>query len=125
MKHNDIRELAARFFDAIERGDIDTVRSIYADSARIWHNTDSQESSRDENLRVLQGFIKAVPQRRYTNRRLQVFDRGFVQQHLLAAKLASGKETSLSACIVCEVEDDRISRLDEYFDSAALAAWRE
>jgi ketosteroid isomerase-like protein len=124
MKPGEIRELATRFFDAIEKGDIECVRGIYADGARIWHNIDGRESSREDNLRVLEGFIEAVPKRRYTNRKLSVFDSGFVEQHLLIGKLANGKDTSLSACVVCEVENGRITRLDEYFDSAAIATWR-
>lgn len=124
MTTHDIRELATRFFDAIEAGDTAIVREIYAGGARIWHNTDGKESTREENLRTLEGFIQAVPTRRYTNRRLVAFDSGFVEQHLLVGTLANGKEVSLPACIVCEVQEGRITRLDEYFDSAALAAWR-
>ncbi|MCC7257297.1 MAG: DUF4440 domain-containing protein, partial [Gammaproteobacteria bacterium] len=37
---DDITALARRFFDAIEQGDIATVRAIYAPDAVIWHNTD-------------------------------------------------------------------------------------
>ena len=119
-----ISDLAKRFFDAIEAGNIATVRAIYADNARVWHNTDGKETSREENIRTLEGFIGAVPTRRYTNRRLDVFETGFVEQHLLVGRLANGKDVSLPACIVCEVKDGRITRLDEYFDSAALATWR-
>jgi ketosteroid isomerase-like protein len=116
--------LAKHFFDAIEKGDIDAVRTIYAPDAVIWHNTDGLASTREENLKVLTNFIKAVPSRRYTERRVGVFDGGFVQQHLLKAKLANGKDLALACCIVCEVKDGRITRLDEYFDSAALAVFR-
>ena len=33
-----MRALITRFFDAIERGDIDTVATTYAPDAVIWHN---------------------------------------------------------------------------------------
>lgn len=124
MTPTQIRDLATRFFDAIEAGNIATVRAIYAEDARIWHNIDGKETSREENLRTLEGFIGAVPTRRYTNQRLNAFESGFVEQHLLVGKLANGRDVSLAACIVCEVKDGRITRLDEYFDSAALATWR-
>ena len=75
-------------------------------------------------LRALKSFIRNVPERHYTRRRLEVFEGGFVEQHLLKAKLPGGKEVSLSACIVCKVREGHITRLDEYFDSAALADWR-
>jgi ketosteroid isomerase-like protein len=116
--------LAKRFFDAIEKGDIDAVRAIYAPDAVIWHNNDNLETSREDNLKVLTNFIKAVPTRHYLDRRVGAFDGGFVQQHLLKGKLANGKDLALACCIVCEVKDGRITRLDEYFDSAALAVFR-
>ena len=116
-----IAVLAKRFFDAIEKGDIATVAAIYAPDAVIWHNTDGLASTREENLKVLTNFIKGVPTRTYLNRRLDAFADGFVQQHVLKGKLANGKELVLAACIVCKVKDGRITRLDEYFDSAALA----
>jgi ketosteroid isomerase-like protein len=124
MSPSDTRVLAQRFFDAIERGDLAVVQAIYAPDAIVWHNTDGIVGTVADNLKTLANFIKHVPERRYADRRLDVFEGGFVQRHLLKAKLASGKDVSLAACIVCRVEDGRITRLDEYFDSAQLAAWR-
>jgi len=66
-----------------------------------------------------------VPERRYTDRRIEAFEGGFVDQHLLRGRLASGKEVSMAACLICKVVNGRITRLDEYFDSAALATWRD
>lgn len=124
MSHDATRQLAEKFFSAIERGDLQAVQAIYAPDAIVWHNTDGIASPVAENLKTLSNFIKHVPERLYVDRRLDVFDGGFVEQHLLKAKLANGRDVTLSACIVCKVKDGRITRLDEYFDSAALAAWR-
>lgn len=125
MTKGEIEHLARAFFDAIENGDIAKVRDTYAGDAVIWHNFDDKESTREANLATLDGFMRAVPTRRYTERRVNVFEDGFVQRHLLVGKLASGKDVSLAACVVCTVKNGRITRLDEYFDSAALAKWRE
>ena len=124
MPYEATRQLAESFFNAIERGDLEAVRTIYPPDAIIWHNTDGASITADENLEMLESFISNVPERHYTRRRLDVFEGGFVEQHLLKGKLANGKEVQLSACIVCKVREGRITRLDEYFDSAALAAWR-
>ena len=118
-----IRAVATRFFDAVETGDIETVRSIYHPDVVIWHNTDGLETGRDENLEVLRGFVGRAPERRYTDRRLDVFPGGFVEQHLLKARQPDGRTLELAACVVCKVEDGRITRLDEYFDTAPLAGW--
>jgi len=121
----DIKTLAKSFFDAIERGDIEAVRGIYAPDAVIWHNTDGLESTVEENLRVLTGFVQNIPTRRYENRRLEVFADGFVQQHVLHGVNRKGKAFTLAASLVCKVVNGRITRLDEYFDSAAVAPWME
>lgn len=120
----DMRALAKRFFDAVEAGDLDTVRGIYAPHARIWHNTDGSEQSVAENLATLAGFVQRIRDRRYTERRVGAFDGGFVHQHVLTGVRADGVTVSLPACIICRVEDGRIVRLDEYFDSAHVAAFR-
>jgi ketosteroid isomerase-like protein len=125
MSSEAIRKLANDFLDAIERGDIETVQSIYAPDAVVWHNTDNIAQPVADNLATLTNFIRYVPERRYTDRRIEAFDGGFVDQHLLKGRLASGKEVGMAACLICKVVNGRITRLDEYFDSAALASWRD
>jgi ketosteroid isomerase-like protein len=125
MNSDAIKKLANDFLDAIERGDIETVQSIYAPDAVVWHNTDNIAQPVTDNLATLTNFIKYVPERRYTNRRIEAFDGGFVDQHLLKGKLVSGKEVSMAACLICKVVNGRITHLDEYFDSATLATWRD
>jgi len=125
MSNQAILKLANDFLDAIERGDIETVQAIYAPDAVVWHNTDDIAQPVAGNLATLTNFIKYVPERRYTGRRIEVFDGGFVDQHVLKGKLVSGKEVSMAAVLVCKVVNGRITRLDEYFDSATLATWRD
>lgn len=117
--------LAKRFFDAVEAGDIDTVYASYAPEAKIWHNTDGLEQSREDNAAVLRDFVRRIPSRTYADRRLKVFEGGFVHQHTLRGVRADGVSVSLTACIVCAVEGGRITRLDEYFDSAQVTAFRQ
>ncbi|MBL8559212.1 MAG: nuclear transport factor 2 family protein [Hyphomonadaceae bacterium] len=121
---DDIRNLATRFFDAIEKGDVDTVAATYADDVAVWHNTDQLENTKAENVETLKGMVKFSKFRTYTNRRLEVFPGGFVQQHVLEAEGLSGYRLSLPACIICAVSNGKITRLDEYFDSAVVNAWR-
>jgi ketosteroid isomerase-like protein len=119
----DIASLAKRFFDAIEAGDVEAVAAAYADDVAIWHNTDGALQSKAENLQTLAGLIRAYPHRRYEDRRLTAFPGGFVQQHTLRAVRRDGAHRELPACIVCQVANGRITRLDEYFDSAHVAAF--
>ena len=121
----DILALAKRFFDAVEQGDIDTLYNCYAPEAKIWHNTDEQEQSRDDNAETLRGFAKRISNRVYANRRVHAFDGGFVHQHDLKGVRSDGVALSLPACLVCLVKDGKITRLDEYFDSARVAEFRK
>ena len=77
-----------------------------------------------QNLETLANFVQAIPVRRYEDRRLLVTADSFVQQHALRCPRADGSMRELTAAIVCQVQDGAITRLDEYFDSAQLAAWR-
>lgn len=118
-----VRALAERFFDAIEAGDIDAVMACYAPDAAIWHNTDGETQTPAQNRRTLVGLIGNYSDRRYRDRRLDIFSGGFVQQHVLTATRADGAAVALPACLVCAVQGGRITRLDEYFDSAHVAAF--
>lgn len=124
MSPTEIEALARGFFDAVERGDIDKVGETYAADAVIWHNTDGISNTRQENLATLRGFAARITERRYTERRVNVFPGGFVQQHVLKGVRRDGEQVELPCCIVCQVKDDKITRLDEYFDSEHVARFR-
>jgi len=110
--------IADRFFGAIEKGDVDTVRDVYAADVVIWHNTDDIEKTREENLDTLRWAIANVENLRYENVRRHRIDGGFVQQHTCRGReKANGKEMILPAVVVCQAKGKNITRLDEYFDS--------
>ena len=115
-------DVAERLFTAIGHGDIDAVRACYADEVVVWHNNDGLEQTRDQHLRTLAWVIKNVSDRRYEEIRRQLTPTGFVQQHVLRATItATGEHYAMPACIICTVVDGRITRLDEYMDSAHVA----
>ena len=122
----EIRALAKRFFDCVEQGDIDGLVACYAPDAKIWHNTDELEQGPEDNRVVLSGMVTRIVDRLYDNRRVEIFPGGFVQQHVLrGTRIQDGGRVALPACIVCAVENGRITRLDEYFDSARVAEFRK
>ena len=119
---SDVHELAERFFAAIEAGDIAAVRDIYAPDAEIWHNTDGLVQSPDDNARTLGWIAANLRDVSYTKVKRSATDDGFVQQHVLVATNRAGVRIEVPACIVTTVRDGRITRLDEYLDSASVAA---
>lgn len=112
--------IADDLFAAIERGDVDAVRSIYAPDAVIWHNNDEVEQTVDQNLAVLRWVCANLADRSYEDVRRHEWDGGFVQQHVLRFT-RDGERRGVPACIVAAVADGRITRIDEYLDSAHVA----
>ena len=121
MSSDDSLQIAERLFGAITAGNVQAVRHIYAPDAVIWHNNDGLEQSVDSNLRVLQWVTAHIRNLRYEAVRRQHTSSGFMQQHVLRGTAPNGHELNIPACIVCTVRDGRITRLDEYLDSAHLA----
>ena len=116
-------QLLDRIIVAAEAGDASDLFDIYADDAAIWHNTDDRTQTVERNAKVLEAMDRFVTDRRYTERRVTAFEGGAVQQHVLrGTNRSTGEEVALHACVVIAVNDEgRITRLDEYFDSAEAA----
>ena len=105
-----ITEVADRLFAAIEGGDVAAV-------ARMWDDRDKERA-----LRVIDWFISGTVERRYEVLDRQVFDDGFVQQHILLARGRTGASIALRVCLVVRIgADGLINRIDEYFDPAGIA----
>jgi ketosteroid isomerase-like protein len=122
MSTTESLEVADKFFAAIPRGDLEAVRALYAPTAEIWHNHDGVTQDVAANLRVLTWVVRNVSGLRYEEVRRYATPTGFVQQHVLRGKAPNGTPLEIPACIVCRVEGGRITRLDEYLDSAQLRA---
>jgi len=120
----EILALAKSFFDALEKGDISILRKVYAPDVEIWHNTDQLVQTLEDNETTLKGFVSRISDRKYGERRLTAYPGGFVQQHVLSGTRKDGVRLTLPACIVCSVKNGHITRLDEYFDSAAVDQFR-
>lgn len=109
--------VADRLFAAITAADVDAVRAVYAPDAQIWHNTDGVTQSAEENLVVLRWVTSHVKQLRYEDVRRAATPDGFVQQHVLRGTVGD-VAIEIPACIVATIRAGRITRLDEYIDSA-------
>ncbi|ROO87057.1 ketosteroid isomerase-like protein [Actinocorallia herbida] len=115
------RATAAAFFAAIESGDIDAVRALYAPDAVIWHNDDLVEQTVEENLMVLGGLQRIARHLRYEILRQADTGDGVLQQHILHVGLPDGRDFGLNVAIYVQVKDGRVTRIEEYLDSAQRA----
>ena len=114
--------LADRFFSALEAGDAETVSELYAPDATVWHNYDQVDQAREQNLAVLAWISRKVAGRRYEEVRRVVTPDGFVQQHVLRGTLPDGSELEVPAMLRIYCADGRITRVEEYLDTAQVAS---
>ena len=116
-----ISDVADRLFEAIENSDIAMIQQLWNDDVVVWKVAD-HDRDKERALRVLSWFIDATTDRRYEVLDRQLFDGGFVQQHILHAKGRNGGRISARVCIVIKVgANGLINRIDEYFDPADMA----
>ena len=124
MTPDDIDALADRIFAAIEAGDVEAVRGIYADDVTVWHNFDKVDQTREQNLAALGWMHAHASGLRYTDIRRIILDHGFIQQHVLQATAANGTVMAIPAMLHIYCADGHITRIEEYLDPAQAAAMR-
>ena len=117
-----IEDIADQLFAAIERSDTASVRRLWNDDIAVWKVGEPRDRDRERALRVIDWFVTATTERRYEILDRQLFDGGFVQQHILHATGRNGAPISMRVCLVIKLgANGLISRIDEYFDPTELA----
>jgi ketosteroid isomerase-like protein len=116
-----ISDVADRLFEAIESSDIAMVEQLWNDDVVVWKVAD-RNRDKERALRVIGWFINTTTNRRYEILDRELFDGGFVQQHILHANGRNGGSISMRVCIVIKLgANGLISRIDEYFDPDEIA----
>jgi ketosteroid isomerase-like protein len=125
MTDRELRELCTRYFDAIERHDLDSVAALYAPDFTFWVNLTGAESSREENLKTLREGRGLLRRRSYDDRIIDTFQSGFLVRYSVNAVAHDGRRLSLLACVVAQCRDGKITHIDEYLDSSKFRRPRE
>lgn len=106
-------------FAAVDGGDMVSFRECFAPDAKIWHSSDEKFMSADETASLLQDFQKLAQEISYEDQ--QIFEAGdgvYFVQHLLRAKLNSGRIMQLPVVMRIDVNTDGfVTALYEYYDS--------
>jgi ketosteroid isomerase-like protein len=118
------RRLCHTVLDAIEQADLATVEQCYAPGMTMWNNLTGEESTREENLATLAAGSGLHRRRTYNDRIINTFDDGFMAQYTTHVVTHRGDSVALSACLVAEVRDGRITRLFDYLDSGKFSKGR-
>jgi uncharacterized protein len=111
-------EIANRFFAALLTGDGPALNRLFAPGAIFWQNFDGREIPRAEFLPGWAGLATSVTGLRIEDVRRTGTPTGFVEQHTLAGTTTLGESFAIHGCFIATVADGRITRLNEYLDSA-------
>jgi hypothetical protein len=98
------------------------IQRIWNDDIAVGRTGETRDRDKERALRVIAWFINTTTKRRYEILDRQLFDGGFVQQHILHANGRNGASISMRVCLMIKLgANGLISRIDEYFDPAELA----
>jgi ketosteroid isomerase-like protein len=118
----DTLAFAKAFFDAVGGGDIDAVRRFYRDDVKVWHNWDEIEQDKEQNLATLASIPQRYDTFEYAEVRCAAMpDGGFLRQHVIRAS-RDGRHARVPAILRVYVEDERVYRIEEYFDHGRLTS---
>ena len=115
-------DVAEALFAAVSAGQVARVGALYYDDATVKMNTSPRPLAKKQMLGVIRFLANKVQDLRYEDVHTYEIEGGFVRQHTLRCVAPNGEEVSAAACVVARVERGRIRHLDEYLDSAAVAA---
>ena len=115
-------EVADAVFGAIEGGDVELLTSLWADDIEVWHSNDGVVQDKAQNLAVLGWMIANTASIEYRDIVRDLTTAGFVQRHVLHLTFADGRAADLPIAIFVSVRDGQVTRIDEYMDSAQVAA---
>jgi ketosteroid isomerase-like protein len=109
------------FFDAITAGDLDAVAEMFHPEIRVWHNVTDRAVDREMSLAILRYYVRTVSPRRYEVIERRHWPGGAMQRHVVHGEVG---EHVLRApvCISFAFRDGKIAAINEYVDSAAVAA---
>lgn len=118
MRHH---RLIQGFLAAIETQQWDRLADFCTPGVTIWHNVDNAEKPFFPYLPFLQSVRAAASGWRYAETGYWESDDRFFRQSLLTATSRGGESILAATLIIGLVSDGRISRIDEYYNSADIA----
>lgn len=113
--------LAQRFIEATEAQDLDAIRALLADDAVFWTNVSQVDTDRESRLARIAVEFRTFETFGFASPRIDDFGDGFLIRASAHGSLPRGQNFEFPICIVGNVHDGRIVRLEEYFDPSAVA----
>jgi ketosteroid isomerase-like protein len=119
-------EVADRLGSAVQRRSKEMIGEVFSDDIVIWYGATGLTMGKGENLELWERVFAVTSELQYRNIRRYLIDGGVVQQHQVVGTFSDNEPLpTLEACIVMKITDDKIIRIDEYFDrSSSAELWR-
>jgi ketosteroid isomerase-like protein len=115
-----VHALADRFVAALEHGDEAELAQLYHPDLRFTIRTAGATYDRDAALRNFRTMWPHLHDVEVEVVDRQITEFGFLSQQVLRATIADGTRLSVPMCMIFQLRDGRIVRIDEYFDAAAV-----
>ncbi len=108
-----------RFYSALCRGDTPGARACCTPDVRFWHSFDGIAQDLETASRQWEEQAQTFPESGNADvRRMRGQDGRFVQQHVFWIRTEAGDRLGWPVCMIVDVRDGLIARLDEYVDRA-------
>jgi ketosteroid isomerase-like protein len=114
-----VKELARSWEAACRSLDADRILSHLSQDAVVWYNFDKKEHNREAYKAILETSAKGFRNQRYRDMRMMFHPHGFVEQATLEGDTDQGV-IATPFLVVATVAGDKITRLDEYFDTTIV-----
>ena len=115
-----MHDVADKVVEAVESGDAEALRAVYSPDLVMVLYTDGVQRNRDEAIAAFSALRDGLRDVRLVITDRQPTPVGYVSQQVLHGTTRSGERVRVSHCLITRVDGDRITRIDEYLDSAAL-----
>jgi len=124
MTPDALERLTQDFFAAITRRDwSDALERVHPDG-RAMQNISGEEVDARTLLTSMRGLVESLKSFSYENPRRILGEHAVVEQHDVRMTREDGREIVLDICILLHFDEDgKITRIDEYLDSAQVAAF--
>lgn len=108
-----------RLFGTMQDCDTATLRDCLTTDAIIWHSFDKKPMGVEAVVAAWEGMAQNFAECAVADVRRQQTPTGYVQQHVFVVRMKDGTRKAWPVCIVVQVQDGRIARVDEYIDMSA------
>ena len=118
----DLAATTAQLFSIFESQEFDGLDALLSPEAKMKQNG-NPEHGLDGLMAFVQGLKNDGVNVAYSDVRRSVGDGFVVEQHVVTLTRPDGKSASTDVCVVLRFDDQgRITRLDEYVDSAVFSS---